>query len=197
MKSVKQAAIGLATLLLATFAATAATQHDNYVYFALAGVQSFSFAPTAYNITSGQPYGGTTSGVSQAGKQGFILVKAGRKGSTSVAQWFQQQVGAGQTLVCDATGTFPDKLNFAVQGTLTMQVGGKTFTCDNIIVAQGNFATVNNWWMGGPNMAGAHVGPSGATVQTCKGKDGIPKEVIFSPPTPCVNHFNIGFVTPP
>jgi hypothetical protein len=196
MKRVKQAAIGLATLLLATFAATAATQHDNYVYFALAGVQYFNFAPTAVNITSGQPYGGTTSGVSQAGKQGFILVKAGRKGSTGVAQWFQQQVGAGQTLVCNSTSTFPKELNFAVEGTLTMQVGGKTITCDNIIVAQG--APFKNWWMGGPYMAGAHVGPSGATIQSCWVKDSLlPTEVIFSPATPCNNHFNIGFLRPP
>jgi hypothetical protein len=196
MKRFKQAAIGLAALLLTTFAATAATQHDNYVYFALAGVQYFNFAPFAINITKGQPYGGTTSGVSQPGKQGYILIKAGRKGSHGVAQWFQEQVGAGQTLVCNSTSTFPDKLNFAEEGSLYMQVGGKTITCDNILVAQGS--PFENWWMGGPNMAGAHIGPSGATIQSCKVKDSVfPIEVIFSPATPCNNHFNIGFLTPP
>jgi hypothetical protein len=196
MRRVKQAAIGLTALLTATFAATAATMHDNYVYFALAGVQSFNFVKTSHSITGGQPYGGTTAGVSQAGKQGFILVKAGRKASTSVAQWFQQQVGAGQTLVCNSTSTFPKDLNFAVQGTLTMQVGGKTITCDNIIVAQG--APFKNWWMGGPYMHGAHIGPSGATIQSCSVNGSLfPAQVIFSPATPCNNHFNIGFLTGP
>jgi hypothetical protein len=196
MKRVKQAAIGLAALLTATFTATAATQHDNYVYFALAGVQYFFYAPIAVNITKGQPYGGTTSGVSQAGTQGYILVKAGRKGSHGVAQWFQQQVGAGQTLVCNSTATFPKELNFALEGSLTMQVNDKTITCDNILVAQGS--PFENWWMGGPNMAGAHIGPSGATVQKCSVSGSVfGAEVIFSPQTPCNNHFNIGFLRPP
>jgi hypothetical protein len=127
----------------------------------------------------------------------MILVKAGRKKSKSVADWFQQQVGSGQTLVCDSTGTFPKELNFAVEGTLAMQVGGKNITCSNVIVAQGNFTTVNNWWMGGPNMSGTHVGPTGATIQSCQVQGGLPTMVIFSPATPCANHFNIGFLLGP
>jgi hypothetical protein len=197
MQFFKWVGIGFAIFMVATLAADAATQHDNDVYFALAGVQSFSFNPTGYSVTKGQPYGGAFGTVSQQGKQGEIIVKAGRKKSKAVAQWFQQQVGSGQTLVCDSTGTFPDELNFAVQGTLTMQVNGKTITCDNIIVAQGNFTTVNNWWMGSPYMSGAHIGPSGATIQSCRVQGGLPTAVIFSPATPCVNHFNIGFLLGP
>lgn len=198
MTRVRRTGIGLAALLTATLAASAATVHDNDVFFAINGLQTFNYAQTGYSITSGQPYQGTTSGVSQAGQQAKITVKAGRKGSTSVASWFKQKVGAGQTLVCDAKGTYPDKLNFAVEGTMTIGVvGGKTVTCDNILIAQGHFGTTNNWWMGGPAMKGAHIGPTGATEQTCKLSGSVlPAVVIFSPQTPCVNNFNISVNLP-
>jgi hypothetical protein len=193
MDRLTKTGIGLAVLGAATFGANAATQHDNQMYIAIAGVTAFNFVQTGYSITSGQPYGGTSASVSNSCAQAQITVKAGSKGSTSVAQWFKTQVGAGQTLVCDTKGTFPNDLNFAVQGTMTMTVGGKNITCDGVIVAQGNFATVNNWWMGSPTMKDAHVGPTGATVQTCK-QGSLPIEVIFSPQTPCVNNFSIGFL---
>jgi hypothetical protein len=196
MKILTRAAIGAVAFASATFAATAATQHNNDVFFAINGLQSFSFAETAHSITSGQPYGGVTSGVS--GGKGKITVKAGRKGSTQVADWFKQQVGAGQTLVCDSKGTYPDKLNFAVEGTLTIgEVNGRTVECDNVIVAQGHFATTNNWWMGGPYMRGAHISYGGATEQTCRIKGSIiPAIVVFAPQTPCVNNFSIGVIQP-
>lgn len=192
MRNLRRAGIGLVTLLGATFGAYAATEHDNEVFFAIAGIENFTFTQTGYNITSGQPYGGASGSVTSAGEMAQITVKAGRKGSSDVATWFQQQVGAGQTLVCDTKGTFPSSLNFAVEGTLSMQVGGKTVTCDNVIVAQGNFGTTNNWWMGGPNMKGIHISISGATIQSCKVQGSpLPAAVIFTPQTPCVNNFNI------
>ena len=139
MNGLKRAALGLFALLSASLAVDAATMHDNYVYFWLNGVQSFSFTPTGYSITSGQPYGGTTSGINKPGQQGYILVKAGRKKSKPVAQWFQQQVGSGATMACNSTGSFPDEANFAVQGNLTFSTGGKTYTCDNVVVGQGSY----------------------------------------------------------
>jgi len=191
MKILTRAAIGAAVLGVTTFAATAATEHDNQVFFAVNGLKSFGFQQTGYSITSGQPYGGTTAGVSNG--KGQITVKAGRKASSSVASWFKQQVGSGQTLVCDTKGTYPNDLNFAVEGTLTISsTSSETITCDNIIVAQGNFGTTNNWWMGGPGMKGAHVSVSGATEQTCQiAGSRKPAIVVFAPQTPCVNNFTI------
>ncbi|MBR9972197.1 hypothetical protein [Magnetospirillum sulfuroxidans] len=188
-------AAAAAAAAIVALPALAATQHDNEVFFAIAGVTQFQFSETAHSITSGQPYGGTTSNVSKSGAQARIVVKAGRKGSSSVANWFKTQVAAGQTLACDSKGTFPDALNFAVQGTLTMTVGDKTITCQDVLVAQGHFGTTNNWWMGGPNMQGAHVSLSGITLQSCKAAGSVlPIEVTFSPQTPCVNNFNISVI---
>jgi hypothetical protein len=172
--------------------AWAVSEHNNEVFFAINGISAFQFTETAHSVTKKQPYSGTTSDVSNPGAEARIVVKAGRKKSTDVAKWFKTQVGSGQTLVCDSKGNFPDELNFAVQGTLKMTIGDKKITCQNILVGQGHFGLNNNWWMGGPNMQGAHVSLSGATVQTCsvEGK-ALPVEVVFSPQTPCVNHFNI------
>jgi hypothetical protein len=196
MNVVTRSAFGATVLAATTFGAIAATEHDNDVYFAINGLQSFNFVETGHSITSGQPYGGTTASVSDG--KGQITVSAGRKASTSVATWFKQQVGSGQTLVCDTKGTYPDDLNFAVEGTLTIgSVNGKTITCNNIIVAQGNFGTTNNWWMGGPGMKGAHISISGATEQTYQIADSRkPAIVIFAPQTPCVNNFSIGVIQP-
>ncbi|HEX3438779.1 MAG TPA: hypothetical protein VHT93_00405 [Pseudolabrys sp.] len=196
MNVVTRAAFGATILAASTFGAIAASEHDNDVYFAINGLQTFNFVETGHSITSGQPYGGTTATVSDG--KGQITVSAGRKGSSSVASWFKQQVGSGQTLVCDTKGTYPDDLNFAVEGTLTIgSTSGKTITCDNIIVAQGNFGTTNNWWMGGPGMKGAHISISGATEQTCQLSDSKRNAiVIFAPQTPCVNNFSIGVIQP-
>lgn len=193
----KHVALVSALLIAGTSApALAVSEHDNEVFFAIAGIKSFEFTETGHAITPKQPYSGTFSNVSKAGAQARIVVKAGRKGSEGVADWFKAQVGAGQTLVCDSKGTFPDKLNFAVKGTLKMTIGDKKITCDNVIVAQGHFGVNNNWWMGGPNMQGAHVSLSGVTLQTCKAEGSLlPVEVTFSPQTPCVNNFNISTIS--
>lgn len=192
----KVAVLAFSGLLVGASAAQSATEHDNDVFFAIAGVEDFDFQEEAHSITDGQPYSGTSSEVSDPGAEGKITVKAGRKGSEDVAEWFKDQVGAGQTVVCDSSGTFPDKLNFAVEGTLKMTVGDNKVTCNDVLVAQGHFGANNNWWMGGPHMNGAHVSISGATAQFCSVEDSpLPALVVFSPQTPCVNHFNISVNT--
>jgi hypothetical protein len=195
MRAVTRVLIGGAFLGTFTCAAFAATVRDNQVVFDVNGMQSFSFQETGHSISSGQPYGGTTAGVING--QGVIDVQAGRNNTSGPATWFKQQVGAGQTIVCDTSGTYPSDLNFAVEGTLTIgSVNGKTITCDNVTIAQGNYAGTNNWWMGGPGMKGIHVSQGGAVEQTCKRSSGPAAVVTFAPETPCVNHFNISVSQP-
>ena len=185
----------MASLQIMSAHADAATQRDNDVYFAITGVQSFSYTDSEHSIHSDQPWSGIVSNTSHPGSEGHILVKAGRKGSSAVAQWFKDRVAAGQTLACDSKGNFPDELNFSARGTLIFVVGTRQITCEDILIGQGHFATANNWWMGGPHMQGAHVSVTGATTQTCRVFNQVlPVEVIFSPQTPCSNHFNISVI---
>ncbi|MFZ0609216.1 MAG: hypothetical protein WAM75_16235 [Xanthobacteraceae bacterium] len=40
-----------------------------------------------------------------------------------------------------------------------------------------------------------HIGPVGATLQSCPVQGGgLPAQVIFSPAFPCADHLNIGFL---
>ncbi len=178
----------LSVLMISTYTVQAASEHDNEVTFQVNGITGFSFTETSHSITSGQPYSGASGSVD--GSKGKITVKAGRKGSSSVASWFAQQVGTGGTIACDSAGSLPDELNFAVQGTMTITQGDKVVTCDNIIVGQGHFLTTNNWWVGGPNMGSPQVPFVGPATQICKNQNGVPTPVIFTPQTPCASSFN-------
>ena len=166
------------------FSPAVAGEHDNKVMLHTNGLTACSFSVTDYSITSGQGY----SGVTASGSNGVctITVKAGRKGSSSVASWFKTKVANGNAVACDSKGPMPDKLNFAVQGTLVLDRNGSKATCDAIILAQGHFATVNNWWLGGPDMKSGGVPFIGPIAQVCK----TLKPVVFTPQQPCVNNFN-------
>lgn len=183
--------------VLASDPAQAVKIHENEVFFAMPGLQGFTFTETAHSVTEGQPYGGVTSKVGKPG--GVIVVNAGRHNSDTVANWFMENVGSGQTLACDSKGSAPRELNFAVLGTLTLELKGQSpIVCEDVLIGQGHFGVNNNWWMGGKNMSGVHISISGATTQKCKQKGSLLGfvEVVFTPQTPCVNHFSIGLVKP-
>jgi hypothetical protein len=189
--------LGLLSLLAAA-PGHATSIHANEVFFAMPGLQGFTFTATSHSVTKGQPYKPGTSRVDKPG-QGVIVVNAGRSKSEDVATWFMGKVASGQTLACDSKGSAPRELNFAVLGTLTLELNGQSpIVCEDVVIGQGSFGLNNNWWMGGKNMSGVHVSLSGATVQKCKQKGGLLGfvEVAFTPQTPCVNHFSIGLVKP-
>jgi len=176
------------SLLLLSCNSWAAKEHDNDVYLHTNGLTSCGFKVSAYKITSGQPY----NGVEVSGSDGkcTITIKAGRKGSSEVANWFKQRVDSGNAIACDSSGPLPDELNFAVQGTLTLTQGETTTSCDNMIVAQGNFTTVNNWWLGGSDVKSGGVPFIGPIVGACEGAGIVPTAVSYTPQQPCVNNFN-------
>ncbi|MCY4329887.1 MAG: hypothetical protein OXC48_07410, partial [Endozoicomonadaceae bacterium] len=76
-----------------------------------------------------------------------LNIRAGRKGSKEVVKCVQKQ-NKNEWMIFTNTFTFakkPNKLNFAVQGTLT--IDGVVF--DDIVLAQGHHGATNNWWFGG------------------------------------------------
>jgi hypothetical protein len=189
--------LGLLSVLAAA-PGHATSIHANDVFFAMPGLQGFTFTETSHSVTEGQPYKPGTSRVDKPG-QGIIVVNAGRSKSEDVATWFMENVGSGQTVVCDSKKSLPEKLNFAVLGTLTLELKGQSpIVCEDVLIGQGHFGANNNWWVGGKNMSGAHVSFSGVATQKCKQKGGLLGfvEVAFTPQTPCVNHFSIGLVKP-
>ncbi|MFA5342497.1 MAG: metallophosphoesterase [Kiritimatiellia bacterium] len=122
-----------------------ASVHDNIVTFWVADPD---LGPIAYNndagyyITGGQPWQGVS--VDNESVSCTLDAKAGRKGSTSPAQWFKNRASVALT-----TGDFgdgwPKNLNFAFNGTLT--IGGSDSY--QVVVGQGSDGFHNNWWVGG------------------------------------------------
>jgi len=84
---------------------------------------------------------------------GNMTFKVGRHKTKQVADWFNtiSRDGKDTTFQHDAGG-----LNFAFKGTLNLKVvsilyGNKTrtYTFENVLIAQGSTGDRNNWWFGG------------------------------------------------
>ncbi|MFY0563524.1 hypothetical protein ACN28E_06730 [Archangium lansingense] len=121
-----------------------ATAHSNDLTFS--GMSSADFSLHSHSITSGQPF----DGVKSIGG-GTIRVTAGRKKSSGVADWFNAQP-SGAKLPTHTELHAPDSLNFAMSGTLTLNDGNGPIVCPNFVIAQGNYGSVNYWWITAPGM---------------------------------------------
>lgn len=165
-----------------------ATIHDNYLQLSLTGIKIKSFDVTDHSISDGQPYEGVT--VSGDDK---LNIRAGRHGSDKVAKWFKEKADTGVVAACDTFDSYPDKLNFAVYGTLTFESAGKTWVVKNVLFAQGhNARSRNNWWVGGPQMEGGSVKPFVGAVVSSASVDRLPLgKVGFIAPPGCVSHFDL------
>lgn len=120
-----------------------ATIRDNIVnfvrYVSLSNV-TYS-ANGGYDITAGQPWGGIS--ISESDGSCSINARAGRKGSTDPAQWFKDRASVAMS-ASGSWGGWPQNLNFAFNGTLT--IDSKSY---QLVVGQGHDGAHNNWWIGG------------------------------------------------
>lgn len=133
-----------------------ATIRDNELILEIwngSGIDGATFELSEYDITPGQPWEGISSISCDSGKC-TMHVKAGRKGSKSVANWLKEKVAGGSA--SGGAGRWPDELNFAFMGTLTFWYIGNTYGGQNIVIGQGHAGGAggnNNWWIGGANMS--------------------------------------------
>jgi len=155
------------------------TQHDNWVYLnPFLDNPAISYSETAHDITSGQPWGGMSSGMS--GGVFGIDVKAGRHNSSGPANWFHSN--CSNATCCNwpsGCNPWPSDLNFAFTGTIT--INGTNYS---ITLGQGSDGVHNNWWVGGPGWT-AWSSPFGDAVVTPDGK------YYFEPADDTFNQFNI------
>ena len=119
----------------------------------MVGLSNLQFDITDYFITSGQPWGGISK-ITCNSSGCTMTVMAGRKASTATATWFANAIKPGSAIGCSTIDTMPKKLNFAFRGNMSFDQGGKTYSGNDIVIAQGSTVTFrNNWWIGGSNMA--------------------------------------------
>jgi hypothetical protein len=123
------------------------SMHDNWVNLVPAWSDNvtLAFSENTHSITSGQPWGGVTTGT--FAEAWGIDARAGRHASSGPAEWFKSNASAA---VCvdwpTSTSQWPGKLNFAFNGTLTIDGVGYP-----IIFGQGSSDLIHNdWWVGGP-----------------------------------------------
>lgn len=127
-----------------------ATIRENDVILDIEGVSDVTLILNDYSITSGQPWDGIST-KKESGSQWVITARAGRKGSTNVADWFRSKTDGDDGLVvgCDSYDDTPRDLNFAFMGNLSFKRNGKNLTIFNVVLGQGhNIMQRNNWWIG-------------------------------------------------
>ena len=171
--------------------------HDNDVYFFCNEISSFRFDVIGHSITSGQSFEGVTEACKDSG--GWkITVKAGRKGSGSVAGWFKDKVLPGKATATKNHGDWPDELNFAVEGTLLVVADGKEYKSNqNWIIAQGHTAGgYNNWWLGSKDMGNLGEGSGFSFLSneysvTLSPTDGKGEQIALSFTEKDTNEFNM------
>jgi hypothetical protein len=158
------------------------TYRDNDVFLPLNGGYSLisgTYTLNSFSITNGQDpdghiYVGLKAAIDSNGKMSFSI---GRKGSESVANWFNDRISASQNTFNHTAG----ELNFAFIGTLELTIKGnilgshqQNFTFLNVAIAQGHSGTSNNWWFGGQNCSYIQN-----DQVTCKGANSKGAEVSF------------------
>jgi hypothetical protein len=133
------------------------TVHDNEMAFfpspdsiyLIAGVR-FEW-DNEYSITPGQPWEGVSvrsarSTDPRQGDIGYVTAKAGRKGSNTPKDWFENrnQSGSGNKFSNEAGWSNIDSLNFAFTGTLI--INGHRYP---VIIGQEGYGGANGWWIAG------------------------------------------------
>lgn len=137
---------------------------DNDIVFDGAG--SVAFSEHNHLITNDGDWGGW-----DANGNNKITIHANRHGSAGVAFWFTDTLGPSNMVGNKVdSAEMPEKLNFAVSGNLTMNVGSILFTCPHVRFAQGHTGSSNNWWFGGRNCIKS--GGSAGDPITCTCNDG-------------------------
>lgn len=166
MKVMSRLALATAIALAGAGASQAAKERTNDAKIYVDLLESLAYTETSHSVTEGQPYDGVTTKIGKPSVYGVLTVKAGRKTSKTVAEWFRKQVANGSAVGFYDKNLLPKELNFAVAGTLSVKADGHSAVCDNVVFAQGKHGAFNDWWVGGPNLSNTHTGSQ--LIQTCK-----------------------------
>ena len=147
-------------------------------------IKGTTFSEKEYCITSGQPYKGLSSSFnaieSENGTYSIldINIKAGRHKSSHVNDCFKSWTNQSENHTI--YGKYPKRLNFAVQGTLTIAYTNlyagievtQHVVFEDIILAQGHSSASNKWWFGGKNCTHLKQNDTSNNSMSCKSQSG-------------------------
>jgi hypothetical protein len=157
------------------------------VYFINAG--SVGYTVSDHSISPGEAWVGAAGcGNSAAGCGNKITVWADRHNTAGPAEFFNKGLGPVNVIAASASQQ-PNTLNFAMSGTLTMNVGGDMVTCSDLRIGQGFNGPFdgNNWWIGGLNCRG---GDNPTDALTCECEDAA--KITFSSPGSTAFYVKLG-----
>lgn len=130
-----------------------ASSHDNDIVINGGMVTAVQYVDNSLVISEGQPSSPPPS-ITQKGSKWTITMDCGRHGTSSVADSFNKYCGGKHHEYAPdgGGGGTPDKLNFYFRVNLTIELNGQSYDVNNVCLAQGHYATTNNWWIGGANV---------------------------------------------
>jgi len=149
---------------------------DNWVAFR--GLRGFGditveWSMDTCSVSPGEPFGQSdfspSSGPAVETRDNRILVRAGRSRDKANAHTFHSGLEASNLLgISERSVMKPDRLNFAITGTLTLSFGGQSLTFPDFRLGQGNKGSGDNaWWMGS-----AACNNKGFKRLVCKSQEG-------------------------
>jgi hypothetical protein len=133
--------------------------HGNKFYFKYQNDMSISFEyNNEYIVTDGQQLTDVSESDDSDKRIYEINIEAGRKGSSDCADWYKESVGKNSDHMIHTEGGdhSPDKLNFAIKGTLTLD--GTEYT---ICLGQGHNSNGNNWHLASSSIEADENGKNG------------------------------------
>ena len=127
--------------------------HDNKLEFNIDDGYSIDYVELTHSIKDGKKFGKV-----YMEDRNTLVVESDRKASDGVATKFKEYIGGAlHCTACMSNDTFPNDLNFAVNGTFTITTDNGEKYSNTVAVAQGcNFERRNNWWIGGEKMLGKY-----------------------------------------
>ncbi len=139
-----------------------AKEHDNeFILDLWTGINQVKLIIREYCITEGQPWDEKNNLMERKGGGGTswsFCIKAGRKKSPGVANWFRDKIYGGNAVGCKVQlDSLPNELNFAFMGELSFIYQNKEVLIPDIVIAQGNNGINNNWWFGSALMSNGMV----------------------------------------
>lgn len=113
-------------------------------------IQAVTYVSGSLVITTGEDSSPPPE-ITRDGSDWTIDLKANRKKSNEVASSFAGVTGGASHMYAPdggGTGHAPEQLNFYFGVNITFSVDDKQLTT-MVYLAQGNYSSTNNWWIGG------------------------------------------------
>lgn len=129
-----------------------AKERTNDLYFEFERKVELDFLDAKIVVSDEQPCGNKVA-VEKANDEKTkwkLTLSAGRHKTKAVATWFGEEIKDGECIAETEKDKFPQELNFAFSGRLSVKKYDKIIEIP-LVIGQGSHGSTNNWWVGSPS----------------------------------------------